>query len=162
MLHLLVTLITVSNALDLSADSCASGHSSSMCEEFGYPHAEIWQSDADCCACQGRGRCAAGYVMAEAIMEGSCHTPAANTDCQVRTTCCTPASPENDRRNYVRAPMIASSWNAASEYCTDNYAGLAVIDSSEENHRAKEACGVNSALFARQLVPAPSTYDSRT
>ena len=78
-------------------------------------------------------------------MEGTCHVPAAHGDCQVRTTCCVPASSQNDKREYVRAPMKASSWNKASEYCNDNHGGLAIIDSPEENFRAKSACGTNSA-----------------
>ena len=144
---LLVVILVAVRGKDLTDDACAAGHSKTMCEEYSYPIAGIWQQDADCCACQGKGRCApgSGYVLAEAIMEGTCYVPAAHGDCHVRTTCCVPASSQNDKREYVRAPMKASSWNKASEYCNDNHGGLAIIDSPEENFRAKSACGTNGA-----------------
>ena len=71
-----------------------------------------------------------------------------------------PPSPDNNWRNYVRAPTGANSWNEASVYCTQNHDGLAIINSAEENLRAKDVCGVNSAPALQAVDPQNSCVTS--
>ena len=71
-----------------------------------------------------------------------------------------PPSPDNNWRNYVRAPTGANSWNEASVYCTQNHDGLAIINSAEENLRAKNECGVNSAPALQAVDPQNSCVTS--
>ena len=106
---------------------------------------------------------------------GDCGYPACgDCDCDFYgdTSCCysngqptataapSAASPDNNWRNYVRAPTRANSWNEASVYCTQNHDGLAIINSAEENLRAKDECGVNSAPALQAVDPQNSCVTS--
>ena len=71
-----------------------------------------------------------------------------------------PPSPDNNGRNYVRAPTSANSWNEASVYCTQNHDGLAIINSAEENLRAKDECGLNSTPALQPVDPQNSCVTS--
>ena len=117
---------------------CHVSAASDVCYEKGWPIPFIWQRDSDCCACQGRGRCADGFQMAAGATSGDCASFAAGGECQSQSTCCVP-EPSGPSRSFRRSADPVASFAAAEAYCGDS--GLARIDSAAENALAAEACG---------------------
>jgi len=145
---------------DYLANGCHPSAEPAQCREYGYPIANTWQPDNDCCACQGDvavdgdvGGCAIGYQFAAGYTNGECYSAAASGSCQVQTSCCIPLV--TAERQYHRSPNTVASYAAAVEYCGANGGqlfglGLAKIDSAADNERALAACGNNACWLAFQ------------
>ena len=138
-LILIVLIVPLAVRSELLEEACHSSASFSACEEWGYPTGGMWNNDGDCCACQGTQRCEDGYQLAVGLTHGDCHEPAAETACQVQTTCCIPDEGDGGRQ-YYRSDSTVSSRHDAVMYCGGEDQ-LARIDSAAENARAQTACG---------------------
>ena len=161
---LIVLIVPLAVRSELLEEACHISASFSACEEWGYPTGGMWNNDGDCCACQGTQRCEDGYQLAVGLTHGDCHEPAAETACQVQTTCCIPDEGDGGRQ-YYRSDSTVSSRHDAVMYCGGEDQ-LARIESAAENARAQTACGSrmcwiglrDSANIGKWSWPSSETY----